>query len=253
MISPSSWTFFLLEDKPRADFTPHKSSSPGPSESSTERREAPTLPVLDSSSPTKPRIPTSLPLPLSTCNSTIADEPEKLSTISTTVAQSPVPVEEETLSEVTPIPTASSPCPGKAVNGLSESPPPSPNCEQELQVQEVPLTSTQSPDLDQNEAPVLGEVIQAEPPTPVTQISISPNTLIPSNPMSPLAPPPGLPVLIQPPNSDLHEQGEACGVNDVHLKAETTAQSSDGLSETDAQTNSGTIMATGATHFCISL
>ncbi|XP_034170013.2 eukaryotic translation initiation factor 4 gamma 3 isoform X3 [Pangasianodon hypophthalmus] len=233
-----------LEDKPRADFAPHKSSSPGPSESSTERREAPTLPVSDASSHTKPGMPSSFPLPLSTCNSKVAGEPEELSKISTTVAQSPIPVEEETLPEATPSPTASSPSPGKAVNGLSESPPPSPICEQEIQVQDVPLTSTQSTTLAQNEAPVSGEAIQTEAPAPVTQISISPTTLIPSNAMSPLAPSSCLPVLIQPPRSDTDEQGKARGANDVHLKAETAAQSSDGLSETHSQTNSRKITAT---------
>ncbi|XP_017305983.1 eukaryotic translation initiation factor 4 gamma 3 isoform X2 [Ictalurus punctatus] len=233
-----------LEDKPRADFALHKSSSPGPSESSTERSETPTPPTSDSSSHTKPGMPSSLPLPLSTCNSTVAGEMEELSTVSTVVARSPIPVEEETPPEATPSPTASSPSPGKAVNGLSESPPPSPSCEQEIQAQEVPLTSIPSSPLAQNEAPVSVEVIQEELPAPVSQISISPTTLIPSNTMCPLAPPPGLPLLIQPPSSDLHEQGKARGANDVNLKAETTAQSSDGFAETHNPTNSRKITAT---------
>ncbi|KAK3512623.1 hypothetical protein QTP70_018636, partial [Hemibagrus guttatus] len=228
-LSPVTDSKPTLEDKPRADFAPHKSSSPGPSESSTERREASTLPISDSSSHTKPGM---------ACNSTVSSDPEELSTISTAVAQSPIPVEEETPLEATPSPTASSPSPGKAVNGLSESPPPSPSCEQEVQVQEVPLTSTPSSTLAENEGPVSGKVIQAEPPAPVTQISISPTTLIPSDATPPLVPPPGLPVLIQPPSSDIHEQGKACGPNDVHLKAETTAQSCDGVAETHSQANS---------------
>ncbi|XP_060766148.1 eukaryotic translation initiation factor 4 gamma 3 isoform X3 [Neoarius graeffei] len=237
-----------LEDKPRADFVPHKSPSPGPSESSTERREPPTLPISDSSSHTKPGTPSSFPPPppppLSTCNLTVASEPEELS--STAVAQSPISVEEETLPEATPSPTASSPSPGKAVNGLSESLPPSPVCEQEIQLQEVPLTSTHSSTLAQNEAPISEEAIQADPPAPVTQISMSPTTLIPSNAMPPLAPPPGLPVLIQPLSSDVHKPDEACGATDVHLKDETTAQSSDGVSETHSQTNSRKLTATEA-------
>lgn len=198
-------------------------------------------------------MPSSLPLPLSTCNSTVAGEMEELSTVSTVVARSPIPVEEETPPEATPSPTASSPSPGKAVNGLSESPPPSPSCEQEIQAQEVPLTSIPSSPLAQNEAPVSVEVIQEELPAPVSQISISPTTLIPSNTMCPLAPPPGLPLLIQPPSSDLHEQGQARGANDVNLKAETTAQSSDGFAETHNPTNSRKITATGTTRFCIRL
>lgn len=235
-------------DKPKADFTHHK--SPGPSETATERREASALPASDSSSPIKPGMPSSLPLPPNTCNSTVAGEPEELSTVFTAVARSSIPVEEETLPEATPSPTASSPSPGKAVNGLSESPPPSPICEQEIQEQEVPLPSTQSSALAQNEAPVSGEAVQAEPPAPVTQISISPTTLIPSNPMAPLAPPPGLPILIQPPSSDVLEQGKA---SDVYLKSETTTQSSDGLSETHNQTNSRKITSTGMTQFCLML
>lgn len=246
---------FVLEDKPRADFVPHKSPSPGPSESSTERREPPTLPISDSSSHTKPGTPSSFPPPppppLSTCNLTVASEPEELS--STAVAQSPISVEEETLPEATPSPTASSPSPGKAVNGLSESLPPSPVCEQEIQLQEVPLTSTHSSTLAQNEAPISEEAIQADPPAPVTQISMSPTTLIPSNAMPPLAPPPGLPVLIQPLSSDVHKPDEACGATDVHLKDETTAQSSDGVSETHSQTNSRKLTATGTSHSCTSL
>ncbi|XP_046730719.1 eukaryotic translation initiation factor 4 gamma 3 isoform X2 [Silurus meridionalis] len=226
-----------LEDKPRVDFAPHKSSSPGPLESLSERKETPILPISDSSSHIKPGMPTGFPLPLSTCNSTVTSEPEELSTNSTAVAQSPVRLEEETLPEASPSPLASSPSPGKAVNGLSESPPPSPSSEPEIQVQEVPLASTQSSTLAQTEAPVSGEAIQAESPAPVTQISISPTTLIPSNVMSPLAPPPGLPVLLQPPSNDLQEQGKPCGANDVHLKAET-AQNSEGLLDAHNQTNS---------------
>lgn len=235
---------FVLENKPD---TTHKSSSPGPSESSTERREAPSLPVPDTSSPTKPGTPSSPPLSHTTCNPTVSGEPEERSAVSSAVARSHIPAVEEALSEATPpIPTSSSPCPGKAVNGLSESPPPSPICEQDVQGQEVPLTSTQSSDLAQNAAPVSGEVIQAESPAPVTQISISPTTLIPSNAMSPLAPPPGLPLLIQPPSSDVHEQDGACGANSPKAAA---AQSPGGLSETNSQTNSGKIMATGTTRF----
>ncbi|XP_027021188.2 eukaryotic translation initiation factor 4 gamma 3 isoform X3 [Tachysurus fulvidraco] len=220
-----------LEDKPRADFASHKSSSPGTSESSTERREAPSLPISNSSSHTQTGM---------ACISTVSCEPEELSTISTAVARSPIPKEEETFTEATPSPTAMSPSPGKAVNGLSESPPPSPSCEQDIQVQEVTLTN------NENEGPVSQEVIQEEPPAPVTQISISPTTLIPSNAMSSLVPPPGLPLLIQPPSSDILEQGKDCSPNDVHLKAETTAQSSDCLSEPHSQANSRKTKATAA-------
>lgn len=244
-ISPLGFFYFQLEDKPRADFTPHKPSSPGPSESSTDRKEALILPVSDSSPPTKPGMPSSLPLPHSTCNSTVAAEQEELSTVFTAVARSPIPVEEKSLPEADSSPTASSPSPGKAVNGLSESPPPSPICEQVTLVQEFPLTSTQSSALAPREAPVSGEEIQAEPTAPVTQ-SISPTTSIPSNTMAPTAPPPGLPVLIQPHCSDVLDQGKG---SDVRLKAESTTLSSDSVSETHNQTNSRKITAAGRTRF----
>lgn len=236
-------TFFVLEDK-SSDPTPDKSSSPGPPEPSADRRETPTHPVSDSSY-TKPGTPSSFLLPHSTYSSTVACEPEELSTVSTDVARAPIPEEDEPLPEAIQNLTASSPPPGKAVNGLSESPPPSPVCEQEKQAQEDPLVSPQLSTLTQTEAPA-SEVIQEEPAAPVTQISISPTILIPSNAMSPLAPPPGLPVLMQPPSIDGHEKVKACGSNDVQLKTETTSQSSDGLIGSHDLTNSRkTAMAEG--------
>ncbi|KAM9444218.1 eukaryotic translation initiation factor 4 gamma 3 [Clarias gariepinus] len=223
-----------LEDK-SSDPTPDKSSSPGPPEPSADRRETPTHPVSDSSY-TKPGTPSSFLLPHSTYSSTVACEPEELSTVSTDVARAPIPEEDEPLPEAIQNLTASSPPPGKAVNGLSESPPPSPVCEQEKQAQEDPLVSPQLSTLTQTEAPA-SEVIQEEPAAPVTQISISPTILKPSNAMSPLAPPPGLPVLMQPPSIDGHEKVKACGSNDVQLKTETS-QSSDGLKGSHDLTNS---------------
>ncbi|TSK16214.1 Endothelin-converting enzyme 1 [Bagarius yarrelli] len=163
------------------------------SESSIERREPLTLTIIDPSLNMKPG---------TSCGLTVACKPEELSTVSSAAAPSPVPVGEEPFPEETPSPTSSSPSPGKTVNGLTKSPPPSPSCEQEIQVQELALPSTQSSTSAENEAPVLEEAIQAEPHASVTQISISPTTLIPSNAMSALAPPPGLPILIQPPSNE---------------------------------------------------
>ncbi|XP_072522649.1 eukaryotic translation initiation factor 4 gamma 3 isoform X2 [Salminus brasiliensis] len=256
-----------LEDKPRTDSSPHKPSSPGlrPSESSTDRREAPSLPLSDSSSPSlvEPELsasPPSAPLPLSTCKPTAAGEPEDhLQTISTgpaVLAQTPVPDTENSLPEASPSPSASPSPPLKAVNGLAESPAPSPCCESDFPSQEIlsapaPNLSTLSSILiehPQKEAPVSREPHQTQitssPFEPGTQTSSTSTTsLPPSIPVAALAPPPGLSVVLLPTSSETEEINRATDTN-VHLKAEAAVQETDANSDVQCQTNSRKLLST---------
>ncbi|XP_062843162.1 eukaryotic translation initiation factor 4 gamma 3 isoform X2 [Trichomycterus rosablanca] len=226
----------ISEDKPRAELTSHKSSSPGTSECFLEKRKTPNLPLSDSSSLTNSEAPPSFSLSLGTCKPTTSGEPEEPSKISTVRAPSPAPVGRESFPETSPSRLDSPSLPVKAVNGLAESPVPSPICEQAIQAQEAPSASVPSPHSssptssfreDQKEIPVCKE-IQAEVPVPVSKKPVTRSTSLPLNSRSPVAPPPGLSILVQPPSNDIHDLSTTPGTNDVHLRDETTAQDSDG-------------------------
>lgn len=271
-----------VEEKPRISPSPHKASSPGlrPSESSTDRRESPSLPSSDSPSPSLPEpelpeltaSPPCLPLPLSTCKPTAAGEPEEHLRASPTVpagsAQTPVPdtdTENSSLPEASPSPSASPSPPLKAVNGLSESPAPSPGCETDLPSQEIhstllpnhrlPALSPVLIEQPPKEGPVSREHLHTESPSspfdPGTQPSstTSSTTSMPSSiTVAPLAPPPGLSAVLLPASSAEKESDEMNKTTDtnVHLKAEAAVQetSASAHPEAQSQTNSRKTMPT---------
>ncbi|XP_036415617.1 eukaryotic translation initiation factor 4 gamma 3 isoform X2 [Colossoma macropomum] len=261
------------EDKPRADSSLQKASSPGlrPSESSTERREAPSLPLSDSSSPPlkEPELPTappSVPLPLSTYKPTAAGEPEEhlqpASTVPAILGQSSVSDTENSQLEVSPSPSASPSPPLKAVNGLAESPAPSPCCDTEFSSQEILSASLPDPQFStlssvlieepQKETLDLREHIQEERPSSPfdhgTQTSSTSTTSLPSSTTpAAVAPPPGLSTVLQTSSCETDERSKTANTNNVNLKAEADVQETDGCSDAvQSQTNSRKMMPTAA-------
>uniref|UniRef100_W5KAJ0 Eukaryotic translation initiation factor 4 gamma 3 n=1 Tax=Astyanax mexicanus TaxID=7994 RepID=W5KAJ0_ASTMX len=221
-------------EKPRTDSGPRKASSPElrPSDSSTDRREASSLPLSDSSSSpsllepeislsaSPPSLP--LPLPLSTCKPTAAGEPEEhlpaVPAVPALLAQTQTPDTEISPPEASPSPSASPSPPPKAVNGLSESPAPSPCGESDFQSQEIlpaplpnHLLSALSPvllDPPQNEAQVLREhLLQTEghQPSSALDSGSQPSSTSSSISVTPLAPPPGLSMVLLPTSSESDE------------------------------------------------
>lgn len=248
------------------DSSPQKPSSPGlgPSESSPERREAPSLPSSDSSSPSLVELepspaPPSVPLTRSSCSPSAAGEHEEVlqaaSTVPAVLAQTSYPDTESLLPEVSPSPSASPSPPLKAVNGLAESPAPSPCCETELSSQEIlsdSLPNTQfsamSPVLQeepQKEAPALREHLQSESPSPPfshgTQTSATSVTSSITTTDLPAA-------QLQSASIEINEISQTSDTNNVHLKAEAAVQEADGHSDAQSQDNSRNMIATGTVH-----
>uniref|UniRef100_A0A3B4CU14 Eukaryotic translation initiation factor 4 gamma, 3a n=1 Tax=Pygocentrus nattereri TaxID=42514 RepID=A0A3B4CU14_PYGNA len=262
----------VLEDKPRADSSLQKPSSPGlrPSESSTERREAPSLPLSDSSSPPlkEPELPTappSVPLPLNTYKPTAAGEPEEhlqtVSTVPAVLGQSSVSDTETSQLEASPSPSASPSPPLKAVNGLAESPAPSPCCDTEFSSQEILPASLPDPQFStlssvlmeepQKETLDLREHIQEERPSSPfdhgTRNSSTSTTSLPSS-ITPaaVAPPPGLSTELHTSSCETDERSKTANTINVNLKAEADVQETDGCSDAiQSQTNSRKTMPTG--------
>ncbi|XP_066527180.1 eukaryotic translation initiation factor 4 gamma 3 isoform X2 [Hoplias malabaricus] len=261
-IKPSS------EDKSRVDSSPRTPSSPGlrTSEPSMEQRESQSLPLSGSSSPSliepeMPAAPPSVPLSLSTCKPTAAGEPEEhlqpISTVSAVLPQSPAPDTDNSLPEVSPSPSASPSPPLKAVNGLADSPAPSPCCETECSSQETLAPPTPNPQFStisslvteepQNEAPVLREHLQAESPSSPfdhgTQTSSSSTNSSPSSiTTAAVAPPPGLSPVLKPISSETEEISKTTDTNNIHVKIEAAMHEPDGYSESPSQTNSRKMM-----------
>ncbi|KAL6465042.1 hypothetical protein MHYP_G00273590 [Metynnis hypsauchen] len=262
-----------LEDKPRADSSLQKPSSPGlrPSESSTERREAPSLPLSDSSSPPlkEPELPTappSVPLPLSTYKPTAAGEPEEhlqtVSTVPAVLGQSSVSDTETSQLEASPSPSASPSPPLKAVNGLAESPAPSPCCDTEFSSQEILPASLPDPQFStlssvlieepQKETLDSREHIQEERPSSPfdhgTRTSSTSATSLPSSTTpAVVAPPPGLSTELHTSSCETDERSKTANTNNVNLKAEADVQEADGCSDAiQSQTNSRKMMPAAA-------
>ncbi|XP_049327748.1 eukaryotic translation initiation factor 4 gamma 3 isoform X2 [Astyanax mexicanus] len=267
------------EEKPRTDSGPRKASSPElrPSDSSTDRREASSLPLSDSSSspsllepeislsasPPSLPLPLPLPLPLSTCKPTAAGEPEEhlpaVPAVPALLAQTQTPDTEISPPEASPSPSASPSPPPKAVNGLSESPAPSPCGESDFQSQEIlpaplpnHLLSALSPvllDPPQNEAQVLREhLLQTEghQPSSALDSGSQPSSTSSSISVTPLAPPPGLSMVLLPTSSESDEINRSTDSN-ILLKNEAALQETHANVYPDAQsaqTNSRKMMPT---------
>jgi len=236
----------LIDDRPKMESGPIKSVSPGPkpSESSLEKREAPSLPLL---APSSPEVASDVSShPSSGCiKPTAAGEPEFISSTTTKVICG-----EESLS-VTPPRLSASPSPSlKVVNGLAESQTPLSSYE-EPEVQEglkislssefqLPTQGTSSTEKSGQEVPVTLEELQAKhlpslaahvPITPTVQVSSST-----SSTTSVLAPPPGLAPLVQPVVLEAPEQNKTS--DDVQPKAQDA-------SESQTQNNSKKFIASG--------
>ncbi|KAG1949716.1 eukaryotic translation initiation factor 4 gamma 3 isoform X2 [Pimephales promelas] len=223
-----------LDDRPKMESGPIKSVSPGPkpSESSLEKREAPSLPLL---APSSPEVASDVSShPSSGCiKPTAAGEPEFISSTTTKVICG-----EESLS-VTPPRLSASPSPSlKVVNGLAESQTPLSSYE-EPEVQEglkislssefqLPTQGTSSTEKSGQEVPVTLEELQTPkhlpslaahvPITPIVQVSSST-----SSTTFVLAPPPGLAPLVQPVVLEAPEQNKPS--DDVQPKAQDASES----------------------------
>uniref|UniRef100_A0AAR2IYY5 Eukaryotic translation initiation factor 4 gamma, 3a n=1 Tax=Pygocentrus nattereri TaxID=42514 RepID=A0AAR2IYY5_PYGNA len=240
----------------RADSSLQKPSSPGlrPSESSTERRE-----------PELPTAPPSVPLPLNTYKPTAAGEPEEhlqtVSTVPAVLGQSSVSDTETSQLEASPSPSASPSPPLKAVNGLAESPAPSPCCDTEFSSQEILPASLPDPQFStlssvlmeepQKETLDLREHIQEERPSSPfdhgTRNSSTSTTSLPSS-ITPaaVAPPPGLSTELHTSSCETDERSKTANTINVNLKAEADVQETDGCSDAiQSQTNSRKTMPTG--------
>ncbi|XP_076863790.1 eukaryotic translation initiation factor 4 gamma 3 isoform X3 [Brachyhypopomus gauderio] len=244
------------EERPRADTGLHKSSSPGlrPSQPSTERRgTAPSRPLSPSPPLPDPGVsgaPPSVPLSLGACKPTAAGEPEELRSCAV-LARCPPPVPGESLPEPSPSPPASPSPPLRVVNGLAESPAPSPACDLEPRPQETPSPPVLQPQpplssflLEEPQtaavAPPAGQIPVERPTTPPAPMAQA-NTAQPSTATATLAPPPGLSTVLQPPASETRETSTTSESNNVHLKVETAPPGSGCLSDSQCQATSRTI------------
>ncbi|XP_077059719.1 eukaryotic translation initiation factor 4 gamma 3 isoform X1 [Siphateles boraxobius] len=227
-----------LDDRPKMESGPIKSVSPGPkpSESSLEKREAPSLPLLASASPEVASDVSSHPS--SGCiKPTAAGEPEFISTTTTKAQTLQVICVEESLPVTSPrLPASPSPS-LKVVNGLAESQTPLSSYE-EPEVQEglkislsgevqLPTQGTSSTEKSGQEVTVALEELQAKhlpslaahvPLTPTVQACSST-----SSTTSVLAPPPGLAPLVQSVVLEAPEQNKTS--DDVQPKAQDASES----------------------------
>ncbi|XP_035376089.1 eukaryotic translation initiation factor 4 gamma 3 isoform X3 [Electrophorus electricus] len=231
------------EDKPRAVSGPHKSSSSSsglrPPQPCTNQKDTPSLPLLNSPSFPDPEVsgaPSSAPLPLGSCKPTAAGEPEEIQSCAV-LARCPPALPDDPLPGSCPSPPASPSPPLKVVNGLAESPAPSPGHDQELRLQETP-----TPPLPQlTLSSLLTEEPRTPPPPPPTDEipeerpaspPATPNTSLPS--AAALASPPGLAVVLPPLASETNEASKTSDNHSVHLRAETASQGSGRASDAQA-------------------
>ncbi|XP_030634154.1 eukaryotic translation initiation factor 4 gamma 3 [Chanos chanos] len=251
-----------VEDKPKLESGVQKSSPPpglGPSTVSTERREAPSLPVSDTPlrsepeplvpPPSTPTLPGSNSVKLSSAGE--HEELQPATTVTASPSQSQIADTDQFLTEPSPSPSASPSPPLKAVNGLAESPAPSPNHEEELYPEEPTADSlpsltqvsvlTMSSIEDPREASVLpSEELRPEPltttpsPGPVEPPSLM--SSLPSNRTSVLAPPPGLPPLLQPAVSEALEH-KTSDTNNAIMADEATAKDAQDAEDSHSQCN----------------
>uniref|UniRef100_A0AAY5EG95 Eukaryotic translation initiation factor 4 gamma, 3a n=1 Tax=Electrophorus electricus TaxID=8005 RepID=A0AAY5EG95_ELEEL len=239
---------------------PHKSSSSSsglrPPQPCTNQKDTPSLPLLNSPSFPDPEVsgaPSSAPLPLGSCKPTAAGEPEEIQSCAV-LARCPPALPDDPLPGSCPSPPASPSPPLKVVNGLAESPAPSPGHDQELRLQETP-----TPPLPQlTLSSLLTEEPRTPPPPPPTDEipeerpaspPATPNTSLPS--AAALASPPGLAVVLPPLASETNEASKTSDNHSVHLRAETASQGSGRAS--DAQAHSRKIPPAGTIHCAFSL
>lgn len=226
----------LIDDRPKMESGPKKSVSPGPrpSESSLEKREAPSLPLLASSSP---EVASDVPShPSSVCiKPTAAGEPEFISPTTTKAHQ--VISGEESLSETSPRLSASPSLSLKVVNGLAESQTPlssyeEPEVQEALKISlscevQLPTQGVSSIEESGQEVPVALEELQAKQlPSLAAHVPLIPTVQASSGTSSTasvLVPPPGLAPLVQSVVLEAPDQNKTS--DDVQPKAQDASES----------------------------
>lgn len=216
---------------------PIKSVSPGPrpSESSLEKREAPSLPLLASSSPEVAS--DVLSHPSSGCiKPTAAGEPEFISPATTKAQTHQVISGEESLSETSPRLSASPSLSLKVVNGLAESQTPlssyeEPEVQEALKISlscevQLPTQGVSSMEESGQEVPVALEELQAKHlPSLAAHVPLIPTIQASSGTSSnaSILVPPGLAPLVQSVVLEAPEQNKTS--DDVQPKAQNASES----------------------------
>ncbi|XP_048028553.1 eukaryotic translation initiation factor 4 gamma 3 isoform X2 [Megalobrama amblycephala] len=227
-----------LDDRPKMESGSIKSVSPGPrtSESSLEKKEAPSLPLLASSSP---EVASNVPSHSSSgcIKPTAAGEPEFISPSTTKAQTHQVISGEESLPETSPRLSASPSLSLKVVNGLAESQTPlssyeEPEVQEALKISlscedQLPTQGVSSMEESGQEVPVALEELQAKhlpslaahvPLIPTVQASSGTSSTV-----SVLVPPPGLAPLVQSVVLEAPEQNKTS--DDVQPKAQDVSES----------------------------
>ncbi|XP_051957506.1 eukaryotic translation initiation factor 4 gamma 3 isoform X1 [Xyrauchen texanus] len=206
-----------MESKPSLDDRPNKnpiqSESPGPraSESSVEKSEALSLPLLKTSSPEVAPASSNVPSNSSSgcVKPTAAGEPERFSPTTTTALTHRVISGEESFAETSSMSTLPSP----SLSGLAESQTALPSYEEpEEALAQMPTQGASSTEESSQDVPVAVEELQTEhltslaaPVPSITTVQASSSTSITS---SILAPPPGLAPLAQSATTEAPELNE---------------------------------------------
>lgn len=232
------FAFDLIDDRPKMESGSIKSVSPGPrtSESSLEKREAPSLPLLASSSP---EVASNVPSHSSSgcIKPTAAGEPEFISPTTTKAQTHQVISGEESLPEASPRLSASPSLSLKVVNGLVESQTPlssyeEPEVQEALKIslsceEQLPTQGVSSMEESGQEVPVALEELQAKHlPSLAAHVPLIPTLQASSGTSSTasvLVPPPGLAPLVQSVVLDAPEQNKTS--DDVQTKAQDASES----------------------------
>uniref|UniRef100_A0A8C1AGQ0 Eukaryotic translation initiation factor 4 gamma 3 n=1 Tax=Cyprinus carpio carpio TaxID=630221 RepID=A0A8C1AGQ0_CYPCA len=226
------------DDRPKMESGPIKPVSPGPrpSDSTLKKGDAPSLPLLTSSSP---EIASDVPShPSSGCiKPTAAGEPEFISTSATKAQTHLVNSGGDSIGETSLRLSASPTTSLKVVNGLAESPSPlssyeEPEVQEPLEISlshevQLPTQGTSSTEESSQEVPVALEELQTKhlpslavhvPLIPTIQASSSTSCTT-----TVLGPPPGLGPLVQPVVLEVPEQNKSS--DNVQIKVQDASES----------------------------
>uniref|UniRef100_A0A8C1RX54 Eukaryotic translation initiation factor 4 gamma, 3a n=1 Tax=Cyprinus carpio TaxID=7962 RepID=A0A8C1RX54_CYPCA len=228
----------FIDDRPKMESGPIKPVSPGPrpSDSTLKKGDAPSLPLLTSSSP---EIASDVPShPSSGCiKPTAAGEPEFISTSATKAQTHLVNSGGDSIGETSLRLSASPTTSLKVVNGLAESPSPlssyeEPEVQEPLEISlshevQLPTQGTSSTEESSQEVPVALEELQTKhlpslavhvPLIPTIQASSSTSCTT-----TVLGPPPGLGPLVQPVVLEVPEQNKSS--DNVQIKVQDASES----------------------------
>uniref|UniRef100_A0A8C1U7A3 Eukaryotic translation initiation factor 4 gamma, 3a n=1 Tax=Cyprinus carpio TaxID=7962 RepID=A0A8C1U7A3_CYPCA len=228
----------FIDDRPKIESGPIKPVSPGPrpSDSTLKKGDAPSLPLLTSSSP---EMASDVPShPSSGCiKPTAAGEPEFISTSATKAQTHLVNSGGDSIDETSLRLSASPTTSLKVVNGLAESPSPlssyeEPEVQEALEISlshdvQLPTQGTSSTEESSQEVPVALEELQTKhlpslavhvPLIPTIQASSSTSCTT-----TVLGPPPGLGPLVQPVVLEVPEQNKSS--DNVQIKGQDASES----------------------------